>query len=68
MPTPCGFHCYYSVVQLGIKDGDAYGSSFVVQDHFSYAGFLFFHMRLRIALSRFVKNCAGIWMAIALNL
>ena len=31
-------------------------------------GFLFFHMKLRIVLSWFVKNCVEILMGIALNL
>jgi hypothetical protein len=31
-------------------------------------GFLFFHMKMRIALSRSIKNSAGILMEIALNL
>ena len=30
-------------------------------------GFLFFHMKLIIVLSRFVKNCIGILIGIALN-
>jgi hypothetical protein len=30
--------------------------------------FLFFHIKLRIALSRSVKKCAGILMEIILNL
>ena len=29
---------------------------------FAILGSLFFHMKLRIALSRSVKNCIGIWM------
>jgi hypothetical protein len=31
-------------------------------------GNLFFHMKLRIALSRSVKNCVGVLMGIALNM
>ena len=31
-------------------------------------GFLFFHMKVRIALSLSVKNCVGILMGIVLNL
>ena len=31
-------------------------------------GFLFFHLKLCIVLSRFVKNFAGIFMGISLNL
>jgi hypothetical protein len=31
-------------------------------------GFLSFHMKLRFALSRSVKNCVGILMVIELNL
>jgi hypothetical protein len=31
-------------------------------------GLLLFHMKLRTALSRSIRNCAGILMGIALNL
>ena len=55
-------------VELKIRDGDISGSSFIVQDCFSYPGLLFVHMKLCIVLSRFVTNCVGILMGIALNL
>jgi hypothetical protein len=35
---------------------------------FAVLGFLFFHMKLRISLSRSVKKCVRILMGIALNL
>lgn len=31
-------------------------------------GFLYFHMKLRIAILRSVKNCVGVLKGIALNL
>lgn len=34
-PIPCGFYYYIPVVQLQIKDFDAFRSSFIVQDSFS---------------------------------
>jgi hypothetical protein len=40
--VPCSFYHYYSVVQLEIRDGDTFRSSFIVQDHFSYTGFFVF--------------------------
>ena len=43
-------------------------NSFIVQDCFRYPGYLIFHMKLRIALSRGVKYCVEILMCIALNL
>jgi hypothetical protein len=53
---------------LEIRNGEKPKSSPVVHDCFSYPGFLFFHMKLRIALSRSVKKCVGFVMGIALNL
>jgi hypothetical protein len=35
---------------------------------FAILGSLFFHMKLKIALSRSLKNCVGILMENALNL
>jgi hypothetical protein len=71
------------VVQLEVRDSDSSKSSCIVIDHFSSPGyvclfdgfvfmfcflFLFFsQMKLRIVLSRSVKNCVGIFMGIALN-
>ena len=42
MPIPDCFHYYSSIVELEIRDGDAFGSSFHVQDCFSYPGFFVF--------------------------
>jgi hypothetical protein len=58
---------YLSVVQLEIRADDTSRSSFVVQDCFSYPEFVFFHMKLKIALLRSVNNCVGILMGIELN-
>ena len=65
---PCRFYHYCSIVQLEVRDGDSPRSSLIVENCFGYSGFLFFHMKLIIALSIFVKNCVGILMGIALNL
>ena len=73
MPIPgCFQYCSY-VVEFEVRDCDASGNSFIIQDCFGYPVFLFcfvlfFHMELSIALSRSVKNCTGILVGIALNL
>jgi hypothetical protein len=67
IPPSFSFYYYCSVVQLEIRDGDASKSSFIVHDYYSYPVF-FFHMKLRITLSRSVKMCVGILMGILLNL
>lgn len=38
MPIPCYFYYYSSVIELEVRNGDASGSSFTVQDYFSYPG------------------------------
>jgi hypothetical protein len=38
---PCSFYYYYSVVQLEIRDGDTFRSSFIAHDYFSYPGWFF---------------------------
>ena len=73
MPVPSCFHYYTSILELDVRDGDASGSSFIVQDSFGYPVFffiffLFYHMKLNIALLRSVKNLVWILMGIALNL
>lgn len=53
---------------LEIRHGDTSISSFIVQDCFNYPGsFVSFHMKLRVTLLRYVNNCVGILMEIALN-
>lgn len=67
------FFFYYSYeVQLEIGNDETFSSPFIVQDRFSYLGFLlcfvlFFHMNLRIVLSRFAKNHVEVLMGIAFN-
>ena len=39
MPVLSCFHYCSSVIELGVRDGDASGSSFIVHDCFSYPGF-----------------------------
>jgi hypothetical protein len=43
------------------------GSSYIVDNCLAIVGFLFLHMKMRIALSISVKNCVEILMGIALN-
>jgi hypothetical protein len=58
--VPFSFYHYCFVVHLEIMDGDSPGSSFIVENCFSYSGFvcfvLFFYMKLRIVLSMPVTN------------
>ena len=68
MPIPSCFHCCNSVIELDVRDSDASRSSFIVQDCSGFSGFLFFHMKLIVVLSRPVNNCVGILMEIELNL
>ena len=67
IPIPSCFHFCSSIIELDVRDGDASGSSFVVQDCFGYP-VLFFYMKLIIVFSESVKNCVGILVGIALNL
>ena len=60
IPFSFFFYHYCFVAQLEVRDGDSSRHSFIVQDRFSYTGFLFFHMELRIAFSRSVKSCVEI--------
>ena len=65
----CIFYHYCSVVQLEIRDGGYSRISLIVHVFvLIYAEFLFFCMKLRIVLSRCVKNCVGILMRRTLNL
>jgi hypothetical protein len=67
VPIPCCFCYYSSVVQFEVKDGNTFSSSFVIQDCFSYTASLCFYVKLKIVLSRSMKNCVGIFMEIPLN-
>jgi hypothetical protein len=42
MPIPSGFYHCSPVVQLDIRDGDNFNSSFFVLDCFGYLAFAFF--------------------------
>jgi hypothetical protein len=57
-----------------LEENDNFPRFFIVEDCFAILGFcfhdpvfVFFHMKLRMALSMSVNNCAGILMRIALN-
>jgi hypothetical protein len=67
----CQYHVFITIalyLQVKIRDNDTSSSSFIIQNCFSYAGFLCSHMKLRLVLSRSVKNCVRILMEISLNL
>jgi hypothetical protein len=69
--TPCEFSYYWCVIQIEAMDGDN-SSSFVClfllfRTVLSNGRLLFFHMKVRIVLSRSVNSCVGILMAIAWN-
>ena len=49
---------------LEIRGSDTSGSSFIVQDCFSYPGFFVFPYVVEYIISRSVKNCVGILMGI----
>jgi hypothetical protein len=69
IPIPCSFYYYCSVVQLEIRDGDTFRSSFMFRIDLAILGFLFFHMKLRIFFQEnSVKNCVGNLMGTVLNL
>jgi len=68
VPILCYLSHYCSIVQLEVKDGDSPRRSFIVKNCFGYSGFLFFHVKLRIALSTSLKNCVRMLMRVALNL
>ena len=42
MPISSCFHYYSSIVELEVRDGDAFGYFFLVQDCFGYPGFFVF--------------------------
>lgn len=48
-------HCSV-VVQLEVGDDDSPKNSFIVENSFSYCGFLLFQMNLQIVVSNFMKN------------
>ena len=61
------FFNYYSVVQLEIKYYDSSRLPFILQDPVAILGFRFFHMKMRISLSKSVNNFVGILMGISLT-
>jgi hypothetical protein len=67
MPTPCGLLTIalkYSLKSRMVKPPEV----LLFRIALANLGFLFFHMELRVALTRSVKNCFGIFMGIVLNL
>jgi hypothetical protein len=55
-PILCSFYHYCSVVQLEVRNCDSSQSSFIVQDYLDYPGFVLFHMKFRVALSRSITS------------
>ena len=68
MLVPSCFYYYSPIVEIDVRDGDAWRSSFIVQDYFGYPEVFFSHVKLSIVLSRPVKICDGILMGTALKL
>ena len=64
MPMPSGFQ-YCSLISGMVMPPEV---SLLYGIVLAILGFLFFHMKLSIVLSRSVKNCFWILMGIALNL
>jgi hypothetical protein len=56
VPIMCSFYQCCSVVELKFRDSDSPRSSLIVENSFSYSGFLLFEMNLRIALFISVEN------------
>jgi hypothetical protein len=64
MPVPGSFYYYCFLLKLKIRIGDNSLTS-IILDSFCYPVFVvvvlkFFHMKLRVALSIYVKNYVGI--------
>ena len=59
MPIPSCFHYCSSVIELDVRDGDASGSSFIVQDCFGYPRFFVFPYEVDYYLSKPVKIVLG---------
>jgi hypothetical protein len=55
--SPCSFYYYCSEVQLKLRDFQRFILFRIV---LAILVFLFFQMKLKIVLSRSVKNCVGI--------
>lgn len=61
--------CFYYqrfIVKLEVGDGVSSNSFLIIQEYYSYSGFLAFLMKLKIILSRLAKKCVVIWEGIAL--
>jgi len=56
VPISYSFYHYCSVILLEFRDSDSPGSPSIVEDSFSYPGFLLFQMNLQKALSNSLKN------------
>jgi hypothetical protein len=68
VPITCSFYQCCSVVDLKFMARDSPKSSLIVENTFSYPGFLMFKLNLRIALFISVENWVGILIGIAMNL
>ena len=68
MTIPGYFQYCSSVVEFEVRDGDASRCSFIVQDCFGYRGFFALLNDIGYCSLRSLKNFAGIFLGIALNL
>ena len=59
MPVPSCFHYCHSVIELDVRDGDASGSPFIVQDCFGYPGFFAFPYEVEYCSFDVLKNFSG---------
>ena len=56
VPITCMFYQCCSGVEVKFRDGDSPRSSLIVENTFSYPGFLIFELNLRIVLFISLKN------------
>lgn len=68
MPIVYCFYYYSSIAQLEIWMDDISNSSIIIQYSFSNSGFLMFLYEVEGYFFPFMKNCAEILMAVALNM
>ena len=62
------FYCYFSVIQLEIREDDASRRSFIVPDCFSYPVVFVFPYEMDYCSFKIRKSCVGILIEITLNL
>ena len=68
MSIPSCFHYCSSIIELNVRNGDASGSSFIVQDCLGYPEFFCFPYEVDYCSFKVCKKCVGIFTEIAMNL